>query len=125
MSQPTPASKPIYSLLPTEVEGFDSFAELALDMRCSWNHWADKLCHLNKGHSAFAFLERARTFMEEAGQPFEVELAVLRAGNLFTTYTAVATSFDRFASDIIEQYLLYVRPFPAFQTNINKQRRNV
>jgi starch phosphorylase len=34
----TRASHPIYSLLPTEVEGFDSLAELALDMRWSWNH---------------------------------------------------------------------------------------
>ncbi|MEJ2722638.1 MAG: DUF3417 domain-containing protein, partial [bacterium] len=34
---------PIYSLLPTEVEGFDSLAELALDMRWSWNHAADEV----------------------------------------------------------------------------------
>ena len=32
---------PLYSLLPTKVEGFDSLAELALDMRWSWNHAAD------------------------------------------------------------------------------------
>ena len=31
----------IYSLLPMEVEGFDSLAELALDLRWSWNHAAD------------------------------------------------------------------------------------
>ena len=37
------------------------------------------------------------TFMEETGQPFEVALAVTRAGNLFTTHTAVAAGFDRFA----------------------------
>ena len=36
-------SHPIYSLLPTEVEGFDSLAELALDMRWSWNHAADEV----------------------------------------------------------------------------------
>ena len=41
MSKPTRASHPIYSLLPMEVEGFDSLAELALDLRCSWNHAAD------------------------------------------------------------------------------------
>ena len=41
MSKPTRASHPRYSLLPTEVEGFDSLAELALDMRWSWNHDAD------------------------------------------------------------------------------------
>ena len=38
MSKQTRVSHPIYSLLPTEVEGFDSLAELALDMRWSWNH---------------------------------------------------------------------------------------
>ena len=38
MTIPTPAGKPIYSILPTDVEGFDSLAELALDMRWSWNH---------------------------------------------------------------------------------------
>ena len=50
-------------------------------------------------------LERARNFMEETGQPFEVALAVTRAGNLFTTHTAVAAGFDRFAPALIEQYL--------------------
>ena len=44
-------------------------------------------------------------FMEETGQPFEVALAVTRAGNLFTTHTAVAAGFDRFSPALIEQYL--------------------
>ena len=43
--------------------------------------------------------------MEETGQPFEVALAVTRAGNLFTTHTAVAAGFDRFAPALIDQYL--------------------
>jgi len=64
-----------------------------------------EVCHLNEGHAAFAVLERARRFMEETGQPFEVALAVTRAGNLFTTHTAVADGFDRFAPALIEQYL--------------------
>jgi starch phosphorylase len=64
-----------------------------------------EVCHLNEGHAAFAVLERARTFMEETGQPFEVALAVTRAGNLFTTHTPVAAGFDRFAPVLIEQYL--------------------
>jgi len=37
----THASHPIYNLLPTEIEGFDSLAELALDLRWSWNHTID------------------------------------------------------------------------------------
>jgi starch phosphorylase len=64
-----------------------------------------EVCHLNEGHAAFAVLERARSFMEETAQPFEVALAVTRAGNLFTTHTAVAAGFDRFAPALIEQYL--------------------
>jgi starch phosphorylase len=64
-----------------------------------------EVCHLNEGHAAFAVLERARNFMEETGQPFEVALAATRAGNLFTTHTAVAAGFDRFPPALIEQYL--------------------
>ncbi|MGD0871475.1 MAG: alpha-glucan family phosphorylase [Bryobacteraceae bacterium] len=64
-----------------------------------------EVCHLNEGHAAFAVLERARNFMDETGQPFDVALAVTRAGNLFTTHTAVAAGFDRFAPALIEQYL--------------------
>ena len=41
-----------------------------------------EVCHLNEGHAAFAILERAHNFMEETGHPFEVALAVTRAGNL-------------------------------------------
>jgi starch phosphorylase len=64
-----------------------------------------EVCHLNEGHAAFAVLERARCFMQETAQPFEVALAVTRAGNLFTTHTAVAAGFDRFTPALIEQYL--------------------
>ncbi|MEO6245023.1 MAG: alpha-glucan family phosphorylase, partial [Opitutaceae bacterium] len=64
-----------------------------------------EVCHLNEGHAAFAVLERARTFMEENGLPFDVALAATRAGNLFTTHTAVAAGFDRFSPGLIEQYL--------------------
>ncbi len=64
-----------------------------------------EVCHLNEGHAAFVVLERARNFMEENGRSFEVALTVTRAGNLFTTHTAVAAGFDRFAPALIEQYL--------------------
>ncbi len=64
-----------------------------------------EVCHLNEGHAAFAVLERAQSFMQETGQTFQVALAVTRAGNLFTTHTAVAAGFDRFAPALIEQYL--------------------
>lgn len=64
-----------------------------------------EVCHLNEGHAAFAVLERACSFMQETGQTFEAALAVTRAGNLFTTHTAVDAGFDRFAPALIEQYL--------------------
>jgi starch phosphorylase len=64
-----------------------------------------QVCHLNEGHAAFAVLERARDFMEETGQSFESALATTRAGNLFTTHTAVPAGFDRFAPGLIEQHL--------------------
>jgi starch phosphorylase len=64
-----------------------------------------EVCHLNEGHAAFAVLERAYSYMQEAGQPFEEALAITRAGNLFTTHTAVTAGFDRFTPSLIEQYL--------------------
>jgi hypothetical protein len=48
-------------------------------------------------HAAFAVLERVRSFTGDTGQRFEGALAVARVGNLFTTHTAVAAGFDRFA----------------------------
>jgi len=63
------------------------------------------VCHLNEGHAALAVLERARGFMVDTGRPFDAALAATRAGNLFTTHTAVAAGFDRFAPSLIEQCL--------------------
>jgi glycogen phosphorylase len=63
------------------------------------------VCHLNEGHAAFALLERARSFMKESGQPFDVALMATRAGNLFTTHTAVPAGFDLFSPALMEQYL--------------------
>ena len=38
MSENTRIGHPKEHLLPTDEEGFDSLAELALDLRSSWNH---------------------------------------------------------------------------------------
>ncbi|MDH5641061.1 MAG: DUF3417 domain-containing protein, partial [Nitrospira sp.] len=43
MSKHARAIHPIYNLLPTEIEGFDSLADLALDLRWSWNHATDHI----------------------------------------------------------------------------------
>jgi starch phosphorylase len=37
------ARNPNDNSLPTEIDGFDSLAELALDMRWSWNHATDEV----------------------------------------------------------------------------------
>jgi len=43
MTDQTRVSHPLYNLLPTEIEGFNSLAELALDMHWSWNHATDEV----------------------------------------------------------------------------------
>ena len=43
MIKDTRISHPLYGLLPTDITGFDSLAELALNMRWSWNHATDNL----------------------------------------------------------------------------------
>ena len=64
-----------------------------------------EVCHLNEGHAAFAILERARNCMKATGLTFMEALAVTRAGNLFTTHTAVAAGFDHFSPDLIAKFL--------------------
>jgi len=64
-----------------------------------------EVCHLNEGHAAFAVLERARCYMEDRKVTLEVALAVTRAGNLFTTHTAVPAGFDRFDPELVRKYL--------------------
>ena len=66
---------------------------------------APEVCHLNEGHAALAVLERARSFAATNGCSFETALVATRAGNLFTTHTAVPAGFDRFAPSLVEQYL--------------------
>ncbi len=64
-----------------------------------------EVCHLNEGHAAFAVLERARAYMIDRHQPFDVALTVTRAGNLFTTHTPVDAGFDRFDGGVLSRYL--------------------
>ncbi len=66
-----------------------------------------EVCHLNEGHAAFAVLERARSFMQASGVPFAIALTATRAGNLFTTHTAVAAGFDRFPPEMMAEYLTH------------------
>jgi starch phosphorylase len=64
-----------------------------------------EVCHLNEGHAAFAVLERARSYMEDHKKPFDLAMNITRAGNVFTTHTAVSAGFDRFDPKLIRTYL--------------------
>lgn len=64
-----------------------------------------EVCHLNEGHAAFAILERARHYMHKNGTDFDHALEATRAGNLFTTHTAVPAGFDRFTPELMKKYL--------------------
>jgi len=64
-----------------------------------------EVCHLNEGHAAFAVLERARSYMEDHKKPFDLAMNISRAGNVFTTHTAVSAGFDRFDPALIRTYL--------------------
>jgi len=64
-----------------------------------------EVCHLNEGHAAFAVLERARCYMEDHQASFELALTITRAGNMFTTHTAVPAGFDRFDPELCQKYL--------------------
>jgi glycogen phosphorylase len=108
-----PANIPAHRAVTSELYGGGPELRLRQELLLGIGGWRllhalgirPEVCHLNEGHAAFAVLERARSFMEEAGQPFEIALTVTRAGNLFTTHTAVAAGFDRFAPALVEQYL--------------------
>jgi starch phosphorylase len=107
------ANFPAHRGITSELYGGGPELRLAQEMLLGLGGWRllaalgikPEVCHLNEGHAAFAVLERARDFMQENAQPFAVALAATRAGNLFTTHTAVAAGFDRFTPALIEQYL--------------------
>ena len=108
-----PANFPVHRGITSELYGGGPELRLKQELLLGISGWRllaalgikPEVCHLNEGHAAFAVLERARGFMQENAQPFDVALAATRAGNLFTTHTAVAAGFDRFAPALIEQYL--------------------
>jgi starch phosphorylase len=108
-----PANPPFHRGITSELYGGGSETRLLQEIVLGVGGWRllrelgyrPEVCHLNEGHAAFAVLERARTFMEDTGQSFEIALAATRAGNLFTTHTAVPAGFDRFAPELIVKYL--------------------
>ena len=107
------ANPPAFRGVTRELYGGDSELRLRQELILGLAGWRllralglrPEICHLNEGHAAFAILERARSYMADNGVPFDVALAVTRAGNLFTTHTAVEAGFDRFAPDLCAKYL--------------------
>ncbi|QDS88567.1 Maltodextrin phosphorylase [Rosistilla ulvae] len=107
------ANYPAHRSITSELYGGDAELRLKQELVLGIGGWrllealdiAPEVCHLNEGHAAFAVLERARSFMKATGHSFEVALAATRAGNLFTTHTAVTAGFDRFSPELIRQYL--------------------
>ena len=108
-----PANPPAYRGIATELYGGGPELRLKQELVLGIAGWRllralglhPEVCHLNEGHAAFAVLERARSYMEDSGQTFDVALTITRAGNLFTTHTPVEAGFDRFAPSLIECYL--------------------
>lgn len=108
-----PANTPIHRRITSDLYGGGPELRLTQELILGIGGWrllqalgiTPDVCHLNEGHAAFAVLERARCLMPDIHQPFDVALAITRAGNLFTTHTAVAAGFDRFAPELIERYL--------------------
>jgi len=108
-----PANPPAYRGITSELYGGGPELRLAQEMVLGLGGWRmlralgihPEVCHLNEGHAAFAVLERARSFAEDNGLPFEVALAVTRAGNIFTTHTPVAAGFDRFPAELLRRFM--------------------
>ncbi|WP_110648696.1 alpha-glucan family phosphorylase [Salinicola peritrichatus] len=107
------ANYPTYRGITSELYGGDEEVRLKQEMLLGIGGWRllellgiePQVCHLNEGHAALVVLERARARMERTGEPFDVAFAITRAGNLFTTHTAVEAGFDRFSPALIASYL--------------------
>lgn len=108
-----PANIPAHRGITSELYGGGSELRLKQELVLGIGGWRllealglhPEVCHLNEGHAAFAVLERARSYMANNRQPFNVALTVTRAGNLFTTHTPVEAGFDRFDPGLIAWYL--------------------
>ena len=97
----------------SELYGGDSELRLKQEMMLGIAGWRlldalginPEVCHLNEGHAAFAVLERANIYKQKNGCSFEVALTATRAGNVFTTHTAVSEGFDHYSPALIAKYL--------------------
>ena len=108
-----PANIPAHRGITSELYGGGSELRLKQELVLGIGGWRllealglnPEVCHLNEGHAAFAVLERARSYMANNRQQFNLALTITRAGNLFTTHTPVEAGFDRFDPDLMAWYL--------------------
>lgn len=106
------ANLPVYRGITNEIYGGGPETRIKQEMLLGIGGWKllqsmglkPEVCHMNEGHAAFLILERACDFMKETETSFDEALAVTRAGNHFTTHTAVAAGFDHFSPELMEQY---------------------
>jgi glycogen phosphorylase len=121
-----PANSPAHRGITSELYGGGRELRLKQELVLGIGGWRllralrvhPEVCHLNEGHAAFAVLERARSYMADTQQPFDVALTVTRAGNLFTTHTPVAAGFDLFPPELMEPYF---RKFAEEELSISFQ----
>lgn len=107
------ANLPAHRGITSELYGGDSELRLKQELVLGIGGWRllealglkPEVCHLNEGHAAFAIFERARFFMKQTGLSFEAAFNATRAGNHFTTHTAVSAGFDHFSPLLIHSYL--------------------
>ena len=59
--------------------------------------------HINEGHPAFAFLERARGLVEQ-GANFREAIEKIRETSVFTTHTPLSAGTDVFPFPLFEKY---------------------
>ncbi len=112
MDSNDPANNPIHRGLTSETYGGGSDLRIQQEIILGFGgykllqtlHIEPEVFHMNEGHSAFLILERTRNFMRESGTSFEEALAVTRAGNIFTTHTAVGAGFDHFDPSLMWQF---------------------
>jgi len=108
-----PANFPVHRSITGELYGGGPELRLKQELVLGIGGWRllralgiePQVCHLNEGHAAFAILERAYSLMMDNQLSFEIALTITRAGNLFTTHTAVAAGFDCFSPQLIRKYL--------------------
>jgi starch phosphorylase len=107
-----PSNLPEYRGITSELYGGDPVTRLQQERVLGVAGWRllralginPEVCHLNEGHAAFAVLERARNYMVDHRQPFDVALSATRAGNIFTTHTPVEAGFDRFPPGLMKSH---------------------